>query len=538
MTGEPLTRRGLATAALAAAAELASAPAARARGSAWAQPGVPAGAGTGGPGGPPLPPSGAVRTPLSGPPAPTPEGPQSPALLRRLVERVGYGYTDHEFALALHLGVQGYVEHHLAPELIDDSACDARLAPLTALGMTAQQLVDAYLPDQMPLPMQQLKHACVLRAVYSKRQLFEKVVEFWTDHFAIRQSKGTVRFLKVVDDRDVIRAHAFGRFRELLAASVHSAAMLRFLDNDTNTPSGPNENYARELLELHTLGVDGGYTEQDVKEAARCLTGWRFVPFGVQPYGIFSFVASDHDDGSKIVLEHIFPAGGGPADGETLITLLADHPSTPRFVGRKLARWLLRYEPSEALVDAIAQRWTATDGDIRELLRVILAPEWLADAQLAQHPKLRRPFHFATGLLRTLGAEIPHPPTFLYPAPVVEELHLLGQRPYEWFDPDGFPDTESAWASGLQPRWSFASRLLAGGIGGVALDSHTLMARLAATGAATPGGAVDLLLTGGAFSDHDRSVLDDYAAAVSLASWPQVSELLALGASSLSYQHY
>ncbi|HTE05292.1 MAG TPA: DUF1800 domain-containing protein, partial [Planctomycetota bacterium] len=390
----------------------------------------------------------------------------------------------------------------------------------------------------MPLPMHQLKHASLLRAVYGKRQLLEKVVEFWTDHFAIRQSKGTVRYLKVVDDRDVIRAHAFGSFRDLLRASAHSAAMLRFLDNDTNTPAGPNENYARELLELHTLGVEGGYGEQDVKEAARCLTGWRFVPFGSVPYGVFTFIAAEHDDGAKLVLGHVFPPGGGVTDGETLIELLASHPSTPRFVGRKLARWLLRYDPPEALVDAVVQRWQATDGDVREILRVILAPEWLVEAKLGQHPKLRRPFQFVAGLLRTLGAEIALPAVWTVQPPLVDELHVLGQRPFEWFDPDGFPDTETAWASGLQPRWSFASRLLAGTMTGVQLDAGALLARLAATGAASAGEAVDLLLTGGAFSALDRSRLDAYAAAVPPTTWPKVAELIALGASAPSYQVY
>ncbi|HZL98628.1 MAG TPA: DUF1800 domain-containing protein, partial [Planctomycetota bacterium] len=462
-----------------------------------------------------------------------------PALLRRLVERVGYGFRPEEYALALQLGASAYVEHHLDPQAIDDSELDARLAPLVSLSLSAQQLVDQYIgTGNDVLPVHQLKHACVLRAVYSKRQLFEKVVEFWSDHFAVKQTKGTVRYLKVVDDRDVIRAHAFGRFRDLLAASAHSAAMLRFLDNDTNTLAGPNENYARELLELHTLGVTGGYTEQDVKEAARCLTGWHFVPWGGSPYGEFSFVPGLHDQGAKLVLGHVFPAGGGQSDGETLIELLADHPSTPRHVGRKLARWLLRYEPSAALVDAVAARWQATDGDLREVVREILSPPWLAEAQLGEHPKLRRPFHYAMGLLASLRAEIAHPAAWTTQAPLVAELERLGQRPFEWFDPDGYPDNEGAWASGLQPRWSFASRLLAGQIAGVQLDGPALTAQIAALGAPSPGWAVDLLLTGGAFSDLDRGVLDGYAAGSPPSTWPQLAELIALGACARSYQYY
>ena len=526
----PLSRRGMALAALASTVALLG-PRARASG--------------GGPGAPLGPPGagalagGAGAQSARGPSWSDGSLPEKPVLLRRLVERVSYGFRPDEYALALKLGPAAYVDHHLSPHEIDDSACDARLAPLASLPLTAQQLVNQYVgtPDEV-LPVHQLKLAALLRAVYSQRQLLEKLVEFWSDHFAVKQTKGTVRYLKVVDDREVIRKHALGKFRDLLVASAHSAAMLRFLDNDTNTLTGPNENYARELMELHTLGVSGGYTEQDVKEAARCLTGWHFVPWGTAPYGVFDFVPEQHDAGSKLVLGHVFPAGGGESDGDTLIELLADHPSTPRHVGRKLARWLLRYEPSESLVDAIVARWQATDGEIAAVVREILSTQWLLDAQLGTHAKLRRPFHYAAGLLRTLGAEIALPASWQQQAPIMAELEKLGQRPFEWFDPDGYPDNEGAWASGLQPRWTFACKLLAGELASVTVDGGALSAKVAALDAPTPGWAVDLLLSGGAFSDLDRGVLDAYAAAHPLTGWPQLAELIALGACSRSYQYY
>ena len=468
-----------------------------------------------------------------------PGGPLPDKLLRALVERCCYGFTPEEFALAQFLGPQAYVERHLNPDAISDAVLDGMLAPLQSLPMTAPQLLIAYInPGNGPVPVQQLKHAAVLRAVFSRRQLFERVVEFWTDHFSVRQTKGTVRYLKVVDDREVVRKHALGSFPELLSASAHSACMLRFLDNDTNMLAGPNENFARELMELHTLGVDGGYTETDVKEAARCLTGWRFVPWGSAPWGTFQFFPEEHDFGEKVVLGHVFAAGGGQSDGETLLQILAEHPSTAKYVAGKLARRLLGYDPPQALVNEVAAAYTATGGDVRSMIRIVLAPQWLLAAKPVQQPKLRRPHHFVAGLLRSLGAQIVPPDTYMKPTPIVTELLNMGQIPFEWFEPDGYPDNEAAWASGLQPRWSFASRLLAGEMVGATVDPTLVLQRLAATGQTELAAAVDVLLTGGAFSDLDRQVLADYAALFPVLDWTVISEVLALGASSRSYQYF
>lgn len=457
-----------------------------------------------------------------------------PALLA-LIERCSFGYTRRELELALLLGPTGYVEYHLAPEAIDDSDLEARLAPLPTLAMTPQQLaMDAGTHH----PVQELKHAALLRAVYSKRQLFERVVEFWTDHFSIYIKDGSVRMLKPTDDRDVVRKHAFGRFADLLRASMHSAAMLMYLDNDENRKDGPNENYARELMELHTLGVDGGYQESDVKEAARCLTGWRFLPLGSGSFGTFAFAAEDHDDGPKQVLQHVFPGSNGIKDGEDLAALLIAHPATPRFVGAKLARFLLRAEPSAALIDQVVAVWHATGGNVRALVRTILSPAALAAEQPWLHRKLKRPFHFAVSLLRVLGAELPLPPTLLQPGPLTEELRILGQEPFEWPTPNGYPDLESTWGSTLLARWSFASRLLAGEMAGASIDPNALLVALAGTGAAGWGHALDVLLTGGRMTRRERRLLDGYGAAAGLGVWQDAAERLALAASTESFQRY
>ncbi|MFT7464564.1 MAG: hypothetical protein ACI9EF_002920 [Pseudohongiellaceae bacterium] len=203
------------------------------------------------------------------------KAPESPALLRALVHRVTNGFSVEEYNRARSYGHEGYVESHLDHLSIDDSLIDGLLAPLEVLGMTAAQLNAANYPEPAYV-VNQHKHGQIVRSITSKRQLYERTVAFFTDHFSIYQKDGGVRFLKVVDDREVIRANALGNFSDMLRASAHSAAMCLYLDNNTNSVLGPQENYGRELMELHTLGVDGGYDENDVKEAARCLTGWSF----------------------------------------------------------------------------------------------------------------------------------------------------------------------------------------------------------------------------------------------------------------------
>src|SRR5262249_11611084 len=198
-----------------------------------------------------------------------------------------------------------------------------------------------------PVLRREITRHTLLRAVYSRRQLFEVMVGFWTDHLNINLEKGDCIYLKPADDRLVIRTHALGRFRDLIRASATSPAMLVYLDGKENKKAGPNdipnENYARELLELHTLGVHGGYTQKDVLEVARCLTGWRLRTKWRK--GTVYFDPHWHDNGEKSVLGHGIPAGGGPADLEQVIDMVCRHPSTARYVATKLVRRFVSEEP-------------------------------------------------------------------------------------------------------------------------------------------------------------------------------------------------
>jgi uncharacterized protein (DUF1800 family) len=289
------------------------------------------------------------------------------------------------------------------------------------------------------------------------------MVDFWSDHFNISTLKNGCAWLKTIDDRDVIRPHALGNFGELLWASMHSPAMLIYLDNQENQAGNPNENYARELMELHTLGVTAGYTQRDVREVARCLTGWTVNDQLFR--GQFRFTADRHDDEIKTVLGQAIPAGGGERDGERVFDLLMAHPAMPRFVARKLVRRFVADDPPEALVAATAATFARTRGDIKALLRTILHSAEFAAAP----PKLKRPLHYVAGALRQLGAETDGGP------PLLDALTKMGQPPFEWPTPDGFPDYGAAWIGALMPRWQFALHLAQNQIAGTQIDLPALM---------------------------------------------------------------
>ena len=238
--------------------------------------------------------------------------------------------------------------------------------------------------------MIELAQAKVLRAIYSERQLQEVMADFWFNHFNVFAPKGADKWLVTSYERDVIRPYALGRFRDLLGATAKHPAMLFYLDNwmsskeggptgmparpdaqgNRRRPTGLNENYARELMELHTLGVDGGYTQKDVTEVARALTGWSLER--PERGGAFAYRPQMHDDGEKVVLGTRIPAGGGVRDGEMVLDMLARHPSTARFIATKLARRFVSDTPPPALVDRAARVLRETEGDIRAVVRTII----------------------------------------------------------------------------------------------------------------------------------------------------------------------
>ena len=368
----------------------------------------------------------------------------------RLLNRLTFGpRTDERWRLA-EIGWQAWVEEQLSPEEIEDPVSDLRLRGFNTLSMGANDLFDLsdkLFDDQDRLSVpDELRHATLIRQVYSRRQLYERMVEFWSDHFNISAEKSDCFYLKTVDDRDVIRKHALGNFGELLSASAHSPAMLAYLDNHANHKDAPNENYARELLELHSLGVDGGYSQQDVMEFARCLTGWTIKEHFWR--GDYVFKDENHDDGSKFVLGHLIkPAGQSEVEG--VLERLASHPGSARFIVLKLARRFIADNPPEDVVESAANAFLSSRGDIKTVMRVLLL-----DHAGAMQPKYKRPVDFVVSALRMLEARSDGDPalhTF---------LARMGQRYFSWPTPDGYPDRAEAWQGNLLPRWQFALALM------------------------------------------------------------------------------
>ncbi len=373
------------------------------------------------------------------------------AAQRRLIQRATMGWTRAEAARAEELGYNRYLNRLLNYRFYDDSELETLLqSAFPTLSMSAAQLFQNYQGEPFQIAVE-LWYATLLRAVYSPRQLFERMVVFWTDHFNIDFfAAGGVEFLKPVDDREVIRKHALGNFLELLRASAHSPAMLTYLTNNSNTKEHPNENYARELMELHTLGADRGYTEVDVREVARCFTGWRVAyRSDGEALGEFIFDESQHDFGRKVVLGREIAAGGGQRDGQRVLRILADHPLTADFVCRKLLRFFIRYDPGQGLVDQVASVFRSSDGDIQAVVREVLKRGRIERSE----PKLKRPFHLAVSSLRALEARIESPQFTL------DSLFAAGHLPFTWRPPNGFPDSEGYWSGYITPRWNFSAVL-------------------------------------------------------------------------------
>ena len=412
------------------------------------------------------------------------------------LNRLTFGARVEERARFAKIGLQAYIEEQLAFDSINDFSCELLLNPFKTLKMAANelegisnQLFENYDREKVP---DELRQATLLRQLYSKRQLYEVMVEFWSDHFNIFTEKGNCFYLKTVDDREVIRKNAFGSFRDLVLASAHSPAMMVYLDNQANEKSHPNENYARELMELHTLGVNGGYNQQDVMELARCLTGWTVKEhFWL---GDFVFQEDLHDTGMKNVLGFaIQPSGLNEA--EQVIEMLVAHPSTARFIATKLTRRFIADEPPQPIVENAAQAFLKTKGDIKSVLRVIL----LDGLPLAQ-PKYKRPVNFVLSALRMLNVETDG-------AAIQDHLLRMGQSYFNWPTPDGYPDYSEAWQGNLMPRWQFAFELIRDEIKGAKLGLDGLIDVSGADGLPAEVDAVSSLLLGAPLASSARDTL-------------------------------
>jgi uncharacterized protein (DUF1800 family) len=472
------------------------------------------------------------------------DGPADDQTISHVLDRLGYGPRPGDVEKVRRTGVMNYIDQQLHPEKIDDSALEARLAPLQTIDLSSKEIArDYYQPAQVQKRQQkqadgkadpavppaagarppevtaammkqrqvgvELDEQKILRATYSERQLEQVLTDFWFNHFNVFAGKGPERIMLTEYERDVIRPHVLGSFRDLLGATAHSSAMLFYLDNwmstdpngihsspmdemrqrnrarllgvtrpdlaemlkqqQKNRPTGLNENYGRELMELHTLGVDGGYTQKDVVEVARAFTGWTIA----QPRagGGFRFDPRMHDNGEKNVLGHTIKAGGGEKDGEQVLDILAHHPSTARFISTKLARRFVGDDPPPALIDRAAKRFLDTNGDLREVVRTILtSPEFFSPD--AYRSKVKTPFEFMVSALRAAGAEIRGP------VGVVRSMQQLGMPLYQAQPPTGYADTADAWVNtgALVSRMNFALSLVRNQVQGVrvALPSDPL----------------------------------------------------------------
>ena len=332
-----------------------------------------------------------------------------------LVQRITNGFHLGEYQRAKALGYEAYLEEQLDPDAIDDSALEERLIRYTVLRMSPKEAFNAFESNPSPAYLQ-LKSAVLTRAVNSKRQLKERMCEFWRDHLNIDQNKELEWALLPETELTVTQTHALGTFPALLSASAFSAGMLYYLDNWLNVRGAPQENYGRELMELHTLSVLGGYYESDVKEVSKCFTGWTLNGNPASANWLRAkFDPGLHTPGRKFLLGHVVPTGHPHASAEILpgqreaqdvLDILVAHPSTAKFLATKLIRWFLNPNPPVELVERVAQTYLDTGGDIRAMLRVILARENLAFSSPFHAPKLRRPYHFVTSLFRAFDGVV------------------------------------------------------------------------------------------------------------------------------------
>jgi len=482
--------------------------------------------------------------------------PQDSAL--HALNRLAYGPRPGDVPRVAAEGVMRWIDHQLSPDRIDDDRLAQRerrfdilrydrgdLAALytaaqrerrerkLAAGQTAQDSdsVGAQhaaplprLPDPMMLRNRRLASEfadlAVVRATLSERQLYEVMVDFWTNHFNVYAAKGADRFLAPDYIEHTIRPRAMGKFEDLLIATARSPAMLFYLDNWESVapgtsppfplsarrrggqgvrpvPKGINENYARELLELHTLGVDGGYTQHDVIDVARIFTGWSIER--PQQGGDFEFHDWAHDREEKLVLGVQFEGGHDMDEGIRLLKLLANHPATMHHVSRKLCQRFVNDDPPDGCVDDAVAAWQRSSGDMREVLRAIFhGPDFWAAANV--RAKVKTPLEFVVSAARAVAAE---PDTSPRLAQVVARL---GEPLYLHVAPDGYPEREAAWVNSgaLLDRMNTAVALASGKLPGVTVGLDSIVS---AGDADQLIGVVNEKILSGTMSENTKQVL-------------------------------
>jgi hypothetical protein len=383
----------------------------------------------------------------------------------KLVRRMTYGITAAEMNQYNRLGFDGYRDYYLRDGSINDSLHENDIAArYPRLSQDQWQLFEH--EDDWYTNFQ-LVEATIRRMAFSRRQLFQRITEFWHDHFNVTIHK--VPAWMMVDYDKTIRRHALGKFPDLLRAVAQHPAMLVFLDNVENFGAFGNVNFARELLELHSVSVEGGYTPADIRNVARCFSGWGYTWWPGNPkHGKFEFWDWAHDYGEKTVFGVRIPAGGGKSDGDKVLDIVLAHPMTSRFICTKLAKYFVSYDPPARLVDAMVAEYLRTGGDIKAILKVMFNKSDIAKAK----QKYKRPLHLVVGGLRQSNATLNGDQWSL----VYEHLSQAGQMPWTWSFPDGFPDKVSFWAGLILPRWNYALMLPQNFVWGVEMNIPSLLA--------------------------------------------------------------
>ncbi len=426
------------------------------------------------------------------------------------LNRLAYGPRPGDAKRVRSVGLERWIALQLVPERLEDKRADSLVASYRTLG-TPTSRIAALFRDvraqrvqqqrdssagraarmsadavstrrELQLTYNEVAAAKIARAAVSERQLYEQMVDFWENHFSVFQGKGQTRLYIPSYDRDVIRPNATGKFRDLLGAVARSPAMLFYLDNAQSIADsshrtlaanqrrrlgrgrgrGLNENYARELMELHTLGVDGGYTQQDVVEVARALTGWSIDP----QQGVFLFRPQAHDADEKTVLGVPLAGGRGVEDGEQVLDILAKHPSTARYITRKLVVRFVSDSAPTALVDRCSGVFSTSDGDIRRTLScVVTSPEFFSRA--AYRSKVKTPFELVVSAFRAVNAVPDNTPR------VAQTVARLGQPIFGRQTPDGWPDTAAEWlnAGAMVNRVNFGIAVASGRVPGVIIPT-------------------------------------------------------------------
>jgi len=430
----------------------------------------------------------------------------SDAQILHALQRLTFGPKHGDVDMVRKIGLEQWIQAQLHPEdIAENPVLEERLKPLETVAMTPSQLLTFRTvripvlnvnggtaivqpgPGMLPVrnPDEEVRDAKLYRAVYSNRQLEELLVDFWFNHFNVTTAKGVY----VADyEREAIRPYVLGKFKDMLVATALHPAMLQYLDNKASIapekaqPNGPNitfsfegarglnENFSRELMELHTLGVDGGYTQKDIEAAARCFTGWFLKTTAANStthepasIGLF-FTAWPHDSNDKVILGHTIK-GGGDSEVYELLDILARHPSTARHISKQLAERFIADDPPQPLIDRMAKTFTESDGDLRQVMTTMLTSSEFLSAKFAES-KIKSPLELVASALRAVDANTTSP------SDLEQWIADMGEPLYGKIEPTGYPNTGESWIStaSLFVRLNFAASLVAGKIPGVELD--------------------------------------------------------------------